>query len=87
MTLNFSVLLSPSSWAHETEYESVWGRCHEDKATKKQKFFGLLSSRIKPTAFSTKVIFLLPRAAKIRDLSRTDLDEKFVLFGSEQCFE
>ena len=38
-------------------------------------------------------MFLLPRAVEIKDLpiqktySRTYLDEKFVLFGSEQHFE
>ena len=50
------------------------------------------SSRIKLVELSTEVMFLLPRAAKIKDLSiqriysRIDLDDKFILFCSEQNF-
>ena len=69
---------------HENERLNNKVEGHRDKTTKKQKFFGLLSSRIK-LADTLYRSFLLLHAAEINDLpiqricSRTNLDEKFCI--------
>ena len=65
----------------------------QKKLPKNRNSFASFSAVLSQQLLSTEVImFLLPRAIKIKDLPikgfriRTDLDENFLLFDSEQHF-
>ena len=90
MALVFPVLLFSSSWVHERERDRIinW-EGSQRKSSKSKNYFAYFPAS---THSLLKWCFLLPHATEIKDLpiqrtcDRTNLDDKYVLFGSEQHF-